>query len=57
MSVILLSMSIFWAQVRLLETRMYDDLRIEDTSNNQELFLLHVCMGRTSCACVEPMLW
>jgi len=35
-SVIFLSKSIFWAQVRLLETRMY--LRIEDTSNNEQLF-------------------
>lgn len=39
MSVIFLSKSIFWAQVRLLETRMYDGLRTEDTSNNEQLFL------------------
>lgn len=37
-SVIFLSKSIFWAEVRLLESRMYDGLRIEVTSNNEQLF-------------------
>jgi len=41
MSVILLSKSFFELRYAYLKLR-YDDLHIEDTSNNEQLFLLNV---------------
>jgi hypothetical protein len=52
-----LSKSVFWGQVRLLETQVFNGVSTEDTNNNEQLFLVNVYGDDVSCARMESMLW